>query len=115
MKTFKLFTLLVILLSTLTTLSQDLPIATIDEKYYVTLPNIPVQEYYYVDISHLDFEDKHESVYLLTSYVTANLISNQVFYEDGYMVIRIHLEHIPGGEVSLIELQNYLNHLTKPE
>jgi hypothetical protein len=94
---------------------EDLPVATIDENYYVTLPEMPVQEYYFVDISHLDFADEQEAVYLLTSYVTANLISNEIFYAEGYMVIRIHLEYIPEEEVDLEQLQDYLNHLTKPE
>jgi len=120
MKLFKLLVFAIGLMLSTGSFSQDvlvedLPVANIDENYYVTLPEMPVQEYYFVDISHLDFTDEQEAIYLLTSYVTANLISNEVFYTDGYMVIRIHLEHIPGDEVDLAQLQDYLNHLTKPE
>ena len=120
MKLFKLLVLAISLVLTTGTFAQDvpaeeLPVATIDENYYVTLPEMPVQEYYFVDISHLDFADEQEAIYLLTSYVTANLISNQIFYAEGYMVIRIHLEYIPDEEVDLEQLQDYLNHLTKPE
>lgn len=93
---------------------EELPIATIDESYYVTLPEIPVVEYYYVDISHLDFEDEQEAIYLLGAYVTGNLITNEVFYSEGYMVIHIHTEYIPDEEIDLEQLQDYLNHLSKP-
>ena len=108
--------LLTIVLTATPASAQEMPRAVINPEYLVSLPTeIPLQEYYFVDISHLDFTDEQEAIYLLTSYVTANLISNEVFYTDGYMVIRIHLEHIPGDEVDLAQLQDYLNHLTKPE
>lgn len=92
---------------------EDLPVATINTSFYVTLPDIPVQEYYFVDISHMVFADEQEAIYLLTSYVTGNLITNEIHYADGYMIIHIHTEYVE-GEIELAQLQDYLNHLSKP-
>jgi len=92
---------------------EDLPVATINSSFYVTLPEIPVAEYYYVDISHMVFADEQEAIYLLTSYVTANLITNEIHFADGYMIIHIHTEYVD-GEIDRAELQEYLNNLTKP-
>ena len=92
---------------------EDLPIATISEVYYVTLPDSPVEEFYYIDISDLDFEDEQEAVYLLGAYVTGNLITNEVFYSENYMVIQIHSEYVD-GPISLEDLQAYLGILSKP-
>lgn len=93
---------------------EELPIATINEEFYVTLPEITVEEHYYVDISHMDFEDEQEAIYLLTSYVTGNLVSNEVFYTENYMILRVHTEYMPDGEIPREQLQEYLNNLTKP-
>lgn len=92
---------------------EDLPVATISDVYYVTLPDTPVEEYYYIDISHLDFEDEQEAVYLLGAYVTGNLITNEVFYSENYMIIQIHFEYVD-GPISLEDLQAYLGILSKP-
>jgi len=94
--------------------TPPLAVASIDTNYRITIPSIPIQRYYYVDISHLDFADEQEAIYLLTSYVTANLISNEVFYSEGYMQIQLHLEHIPESDRTVAKMQNYLNCLTKP-
>ena len=117
MRLLKLF-FLVLSLSVVTGFSQDvpvdeLPVATINESFYVTLPDGPVENYYYVDISHMVFADEQEAVYLLAGYVTGNLITNEVFYSDGYMILQIHHEYMPEG-IELDFMQNYLNHLTKP-
>ena len=92
---------------------EELPIATISDVYYVTLPDDPVEEYYYIDISHLDFEDEQEAVYLLGAYVTGNLITNEVFYSENYMIVQIHFEYVD-GPISLEDLQAYLGILSKP-
>jgi hypothetical protein len=92
---------------------EDLPVATISDVYYVTLPDAPVEEYYYIDISHLDFEDEQEAIYLLGAYVTGNLITNEVFYSENYMIIQIHFEYVDGA-ISLADLQSYLGILSKP-
>ena len=92
---------------------EDLPVATISDVYYVTLPDAPVEEYYYIDISHLDFEDEQEAVYLLGAYVTGNLITNEVFYSESYMLIQIHFEYVD-GPISIEDLQAYLGILSKP-
>ena len=92
---------------------EELPIATISDVYYITLPDAPVEEYYYIDISHLDFEDEQEAVYLLGAYVTGNLITNEVFYSENYMIVQIHFEYVD-GPISLEDLQAYLGILSKP-
>jgi hypothetical protein len=92
---------------------EDLPVATISDVYYVTLPDAPVEEYYYIDISDLDFEDEQEAIYLLGAYVTGNLITNEVFYSENYMIIQIHFEYVD-GPISLEDLQAYLGILSKP-
>ena len=92
---------------------EELPIATISDVYYVTLPDAPVEEYYYIDISHLDFEDEQEAVYLLGAYVTGNLITNEVFYSENYMIVQIHFEYVD-GPIPLEDLQAYLGILSKP-
>ena len=92
---------------------EDLPVATISDVYYVTLPEGEVEEYYYIDISHLDFEDEQEAIYLLGAYVTGNLITNEVFYSENYMLIQIHFEYVD-GPISLEDMQSYLGILSKP-
>ena len=107
--------LLTIVLTATPASAQEMPRAVINPEYLVSLPtDIPLQEYYFVDISHLDFADEQEAIYLLTSYVTANLISNEVFYSEGYMQIQLHLEYIPESDRTVAKMQNYLNCLTKP-
>lgn len=90
-----------------------LPIAKIDENYLVTIPNIPVHEYYYIDISHLVFSSEAEAIKVLEFYLTANIIRPIICYEENYIILQILLEHMI--EVSdYNKLQFYLNHLTKP-
>ena len=58
---------------------DELPIATIDENYYVTLPVTEmVAEYYYVDISGFGFSTAEEAEKVMNTYVHANLVSNSV-------------------------------------
>ena len=93
---------------------DELPVATIDANYYITLPKTPVENYYYVDISHLVFDNEEQAVYLLRAYCQGNLITCKVFYPEHYMIIRIHTEYLPDGEVDRARLQTYLGHLPKP-
>lgn len=94
---------------------EELPIATIASNYYITLPEIPVENYYYIDISHMVFADEAEAVYLLSAYCQANLITCEVFYPEHYMIIHIHAEYMPGGVMmDRADLQDYLGHLPKP-
>jgi hypothetical protein len=118
MKLLRMFILTVSFFS-LTSIAQDvpvdeLPVATIASNYYITLPEIPVENYYYVDISHLVFENEAQAVYLLRAYCQGNLITCKVFYPEHYMIIRIHTEYLPDGEVDRARLQTYLGHLPKP-
>jgi hypothetical protein len=96
--------------------AEELPLATISSDYIITLdPDLPVQNYYKADISHLTFSDETEAKKLLAAYCTGNLISNEVFYSEGYMIIRIHTEYM-GGDLDYDKLHEYLhNYLTKPE
>ena len=93
---------------------EELPTATLDENFHLTLnPEAPVSEYYYVDISHLDFANEAEAIKKCRDYLSANLISNEVHYSENYMIVRIHTEYM-GDDLSYESIQNYLNHLTKP-
>ena len=93
---------------------EDLPVATIGETYYVTLPEAPLEEYYYIDISHLEFADEHEAIYLLGAYVSGNLVTNEVFYSENYMILRVHFEYMGATILAVSELQDYLGQLSKP-
>jgi hypothetical protein len=93
---------------------EELPTATLDENFYLTLdPTAPVSEYYFVDISHLDFASEDELTKKCGYYLTANLITPEVHYGDNYLVVRIHTEYL-SGEVAYEQVQTYLNQLTKP-
>lgn len=94
---------------------DKLPIATIDENYYVTLPiSDEVEEFYYIDISKFTFSSEEEAQKVMNTYVLANLISNEVNYADKYMIIRIHVEHLK-GDFRIESIQEYLGYLTKPK
>lgn len=117
MRTFKIL-IMALGLSAVNSFAQDvaieeLPVATINTGYYITLPEIPVQEYYFVDISHMVFADEQEAVYLLGAYCSGNLITNEVHYADHYMIIQIHTEYVE-GEIDRVQLQEYLGQLSKP-
>ena len=73
----------------------------------------PVSDYYYVDISHLDFENEADLVKQCGYYLTANLITTDAHYSDNYLIVRIHTEYLT-GDASMDEIQTYLNQLTKP-
>lgn len=112
------YILLTLALSSVGVFAQDvsadeLPAATIDANYYVTLDNSqPLSEYYKVDISHLSFADEAEATKLLGVYVSGNLISNEVNYSENYMIIHIHTEYVT--DPTLEGIQEYLGLLTKP-
>ncbi len=93
---------------------EDLPVATINDNFYVTLPEMDVMDDYYVDISGLTFADEDEAIYLLTSFVTGNLVTSTIHYSEGYMIVHIHKEYI-SGTIALSDMQYYLDHLSKPE
>ena len=54
---------------------KPLAVATIDSNYRVTIPAIPIQRYYYINISHLSFENEEEAINVFKYYLTANLIT----------------------------------------
>jgi hypothetical protein len=93
--------------------TPPLTVASIDTNYRITVPSIPIQRYYYVDISHLCFDSEEEAIRILEFYLTANLITPVIHYKEGYLIIQILIEYIP--DVADYEgLQFYLDHLTKP-
>jgi hypothetical protein len=93
--------------------TPPLTVASIDTNYRITIPSIPIQRYYYVDISHLCFASEEEAIRILEFYLTANLITPVIYYGEGYLIIQILTEYIP--DVTDYEgLQFYLDHLTKP-
>ena len=94
--------------------TQPTAVATIDSNYRVTIPAIPIQRYYYIDISHLSFENEEEAIRIFEYYLTANVITPVIYYKEKYIMLQILIEYIP--EVSdYTELQFYLDHLTKPK
>lgn len=96
---------------------EELPTATIADDYYVTLdPEIPIQDFYRAEISHLGFTSQSEGQNLLNIYVNGNLIDATLNLAEGYAIIHIHTEFFPTeSEVTHDQIQNYLDHLTKPE
>lgn len=94
---------------------EELPTATLTTDFQLTLdPSVPVSEYYYVDISEMDFENEAEAIKKCRDYLSANLISNEVHYSENYLIVHIHTEYM-GGDLDYDKLQTYLNQLTKPE
>jgi hypothetical protein len=93
---------------------KPLAIATIDSNYRVTIPAIPIQRFYYINISHLSFENEEEAIKIFKYYLTANLITPVIYYKEKYIILEILIEYIPDGS-DHTELQFYLDHLTKPK
>ena len=73
-----------------------------------------IQRYYYINISHLSFENEEEAIKVFKYYLTANLITPEVYYNEKYIMLEILIEYIPEGS-DHTELQFYLDHLTKPK
>lgn len=93
---------------------EELPTATLTEDFYLTLdPSVPVSEYYYVDISEMNFVNEAEAIKKCRDYLSANLISNEVHYSENYIIVHIHTEYMD-GDLDYDKLQTYLNQLTKP-
>jgi hypothetical protein len=94
---------------------DELPTATINENYLLTLDaSAPLSEYYKVDISHLTFANENEAVKTMKRFLTANLVSNQVYYSEQYMIVKLHLEYL-GETANITDVQHYLhNYLAKP-
>ncbi|MFT5820944.1 MAG: hypothetical protein ACI8ZM_002192 [Crocinitomix sp.] len=118
MKIFKsLF--LTIALSTFGLMAQDVPLeelptATLNSDFFLTLDaESPVSNYYYVDISHLDFTSEADLIKQCNYYLTANLITTVANFSEHYLVVQIHTEYLADGS-SLEQVQTYLNQLTKP-
>lgn len=116
----KLFKILFLALgfSAMSSFAQDvpideLPVATINESYLVTVPAIPIQEYYFIDISHLTFADEAEAMKKLEFYLTANVIQPIVHYDENYVILHVLVEYL-AGDTDHTNLQFYLEHLTKP-
>lgn len=94
---------------------EDMPKATLTSNFFLTLdPTTPVSEYYYVDLSNMEFANEAEAIKLCRTYLTANLVSNVVHFSENYMIIRIHIEHM-GGDLDYTKIQTYLNQLSKPQ
>lgn len=108
-----------LILGTLSAHAQDidpegLPTGTLTTDFYLTLdPSVPVSNYYKVDISHMGFENETEAIKKCRYYLTGNLITNEVHFEEGYIIVRIHTEYM-GGDLDYDKLTAYLKQLTKP-
>lgn len=93
---------------------EDLPTATLNSDFFLTLNSeAPVSNYYYVDISHLDFASEADLIKQCGYYLTANLITTVANYSENYLLVQIHTEFLAEG-TSLEQIQTYLNQLTKP-
>ena len=93
---------------------EELPTATLNSDFYLILDTeSPISNYYYVDISHLDFANEGDLMKQCGYYLTANLITTVANYDDQYLLVQIHTEYIEDG-ASLEQIQTYLNQLTKP-
>ncbi len=93
---------------------EELPTATLNSNFYLTLDSeTPVSNYYYVDISHLDFATEADLIKQCGYYLTANLITTVPHFTEQYLIVQIHTEYL-GEEASLAQVQTYLNQLSKP-
>ena len=92
---------------------EELPIATINESFYVTIPEIPLQEDYFIDISHMDFVDEADAIKKFGVFVTGNLVTPTVNFDEKYVILHIHTEYM-GGDLDIAKMQVYLDQLTKP-
>ena len=93
---------------------DELPIATLDENYHLTLnEEMPLEDYYRVDISHFEFASEEEAIKQCRLYLSGNLISNEVHYGENYLIVHIHTEYM-GDDVSHERFQAYLELITKP-
>lgn len=92
---------------------EDLPVATITEGFFVTVPEVPMVSDYYVDISHMDFVDEEDAKKKLATFVTGNIVTPILNYEENYFILHVHMEYM-GGDYDVAKLQHYLNTLTKP-
>lgn len=91
-----------------------LPTGTLTTGFYLTLDSeVPVSNYYKVDISHMGFENETEAITKCRHYLSGNLISNVVHFDEGFMIVRIHTEYM-GDDLDYDKLSTYLNQLTKP-
>ena len=79
----------------------------------LTVPEIPIAAAYYVDISHLTFEDEAEADKLIHFYLTANLIKPELHYDENYVIVIVNTDYI-SEEFSHTDFNFYLDHLTKP-
>ncbi len=96
-------------LSAQETPTEDLPLATINNAYTITLDETkPLAEYYKVDLSNLTFKDEAQVKKDMRTFVSGNLISNEVYFEKQFMIIRIHTEYL-NSSMGLMEVQTYLN------
>jgi hypothetical protein len=93
---------------------EDLPTANLNADFYLTLDSeSPMSNYYFVDISHLDFANEAELIKQCNFYLTANLITTTPHYSENYLIVQIHTEYL-GGDATLEQVQTYLNQLSKP-
>jgi len=92
---------------------EDLPVATIDSHYLVTIPATPLVEYYYIDISSMDFTDASEAETRIRETLEANLTSFEVNFSEGYAIMHVHIEYM-GDDLDVPKFQTYLGYLAKP-
>ena len=119
MKLFKILSL-AIGLSAISTFAQDvdvdeLPTAIIADDYIITLDSeVPIQDYYSADISHLDFASLEAGQKLLNIYCRGNLVSCELLFDEGKAIVHIYTEFL-GGDLDYERVQAYLGRLTKYE
>lgn len=93
---------------------EELPTATLNSDFYLTLDSeAPISNYYFVDISHLDFANEADLIKGCNYYLTANLITTIPHYSENYLLVQIHTEYL-GEDASLEQIQTYVNQLSKP-
>ena len=116
MKLFKTYLLLIFLVSlpVFGQVSEDYLEAEISDDFTITLNQTePIQSVYKADITSLGFESEEQATKVFGYFLVANLVSNELHYSEGYVLIKINLEYL-AEDATHEALNTYLNQLPKP-
>ncbi len=93
---------------------EALPEATLTTNYVISFPDAPMTTAYYIDVAHLGFENQTDGEKKLDYYLTGNLVTPELNFEEGYVILHVHTEYM-GGDLDMVKLTNYVNNnLNKP-
>lgn len=113
LKTYLIFIFLVSL-PVFGQVSEEFLEAEIGEDFTITLnQSEPIQSVYKADISSLGFINEEQASKVFSYFLVANLVSNELHYSEGFVLIKINLDYLP-DDATHDALHTYLNQLPKP-